>query len=131
MLLAACGAPNNHAESSSNPAAAVLGFPTIPGATWDGDITTQEGDGQRIWVVSWTAPSPEFGVRRFFVRTLDQFGWRPGVRPLVYVCGPTAFVENVADALVALGHAPDRIRTEPPTEPAKCAHEKPPNPGIG
>ena len=43
---------------------------------------------------------------------LDQFGWRPGVRPLVYVCGPTAFVENVADALVALGHAPDRIRTE-------------------
>jgi ferredoxin-NADP reductase len=43
---------------------------------------------------------------------LDQFGWRPGVRPLVYVCGPTAFVENVANALVALGHAPDRIRTE-------------------
>jgi ferredoxin-NADP reductase len=28
------------------------------------------------------------------------------------VCGPTAFVETVADALVALGHEPGRIRTE-------------------
>jgi ferredoxin-NADP reductase len=30
----------------------------------------------------------------------------------VYVCGPTPFVEAVASELVALGHAPDRIRTE-------------------
>lgn len=43
---------------------------------------------------------------------LDRYGFSPGVRPLIYVCGPTAFVENVADALVGLGHAPDRIRTE-------------------
>ena len=33
-------------------------------------------------------------------------------RPLVYVCGPTAFVEAAAEALVALGHEPGRIRTE-------------------
>jgi ferredoxin-NADP reductase len=32
--------------------------------------------------------------------------------PLVYVCGPTAFVETVANALVELGHRPERIRTE-------------------
>jgi ferredoxin-NADP reductase len=38
---------------------------------------------------------------------------RPTVRrPLVYVCGPTGFVEGVADELVALGHEPARIRTE-------------------
>jgi ferredoxin-NADP reductase len=43
---------------------------------------------------------------------LDRYGFSPGVRPLIYVCGPTAFVETVADALVGLGHAPDRIRTE-------------------
>jgi len=30
----------------------------------------------------------------------------------VYVCGPTTFVEAVADNLVALGHRPGRIRTE-------------------
>lgn len=38
--------------------------------------------------------------------------WPPEQRPLVYVCGPTGFVEHVADALVALGHEPARIKTE-------------------
>jgi ferredoxin-NADP reductase len=33
-------------------------------------------------------------------------------RPLIYVCGPTGFVEGAADALVALGHEPSRVRTE-------------------
>ncbi|WP_312167978.1 ferredoxin reductase [Microbacterium sp.] len=32
--------------------------------------------------------------------------------PSVYVCGPTGFVEAVADLLVTAGHSPDRIRTE-------------------
>jgi ferredoxin-NADP reductase len=32
--------------------------------------------------------------------------------PTVYVCGPTAFVEVVARALVGLGHDPARIKTE-------------------
>jgi ferredoxin-NADP reductase len=32
--------------------------------------------------------------------------------PRVYVCGPTRFVEAVADALVALGYQAGRIRTE-------------------
>ena len=32
--------------------------------------------------------------------------------PLVLVCGPTAFVEVVADALLDLGHDPAQIRTE-------------------
>ena len=32
--------------------------------------------------------------------------------PHVYICGPTTFVEAAADGLVAIGLAPDRIRTE-------------------
>jgi ferredoxin-NADP reductase len=32
--------------------------------------------------------------------------------PDVFVCGPTSFVEQVADALVRLGHPPAKIRTE-------------------
>jgi ferredoxin-NADP reductase len=43
---------------------------------------------------------------------LAEAAWAPAERPLVYVCGPTEFVEAVADALVMLGHPPDRIRTE-------------------
>jgi ferredoxin-NADP reductase len=36
----------------------------------------------------------------------------PSASPTCYVCGPTAFVERVADALAAIGHDVARIRTE-------------------
>jgi ferredoxin-NADP reductase len=43
---------------------------------------------------------------------LAEVGWPADERPLVYVCGPTAFVETAASSLVELGHDPGRIRTE-------------------
>jgi ferredoxin-NADP reductase len=43
---------------------------------------------------------------------LDALGPPPGARPHVFVCGPTAFVEHVADLLVAGGHEPGRIHAE-------------------
>jgi ferredoxin-NADP reductase len=43
---------------------------------------------------------------------LEDVAWPATDRPLVYVCGPTGFVEAVADALVALGHDASRVRTE-------------------
>jgi ferredoxin-NADP reductase len=43
---------------------------------------------------------------------LAEVAWPAAERPLVYVCGPTGFVEAVADALVSLGHDPRRVRTE-------------------
>jgi ferredoxin-NADP reductase len=43
---------------------------------------------------------------------VDQLAWPPDGRPLNYVCGPTAFVEAVAEVLVQGGHEPSRIRTE-------------------
>nr|WP_221475857.1 ferredoxin reductase [Sphaerisporangium rubeum] len=39
-------------------------------------------------------------------------GWGPERMPLCYVCGPTGFVEAVADLLVDQGHPAGRIRTE-------------------
>ena len=45
-------------------------------------------------------------VDRRMLREVDV----PGAR--VYVCGPTPFVESVANDLVALGHDPATIRTE-------------------
>jgi ferredoxin-NADP reductase len=52
------------------------------------------------------------GAGRLTAATLNTFGW-PAVRqPACLVCGPTGFVETVADMLVALGHDPRRIKTE-------------------
>ena len=51
-------------------------------------------------------------TRRVDEQMLDEVGPPASVRPLVFVCGPTPFVEAVATALVQLGHEPNRIRTE-------------------
>jgi ferredoxin-NADP reductase len=50
--------------------------------------------------------------RRIDQDRLREIAWPPDERPLVYVCGPTAFVEVAATALVQLGHEPGRIKTE-------------------
>jgi ferredoxin-NADP reductase len=51
-------------------------------------------------------------ARRVDAAMLAEVGWAAAERPLVFVCGPTPFVEAVAGACVALGHAPERVRTE-------------------
>jgi ferredoxin-NADP reductase len=43
---------------------------------------------------------------------LREVAWPANERPLSFVCGPTALVESVAAALVSLGNAPERVRTE-------------------
>jgi len=43
---------------------------------------------------------------------LAQVAWPAAERPRIFVCGPTAFVETAAAALVELGHAAQAIKTE-------------------
>ena len=43
---------------------------------------------------------------------LGQVAGPPADGALIYVCGPSGFVETAANWLVELGHAPERIRTE-------------------
>lgn len=43
---------------------------------------------------------------------LKSVTFQPEDAPTTYVCGPTPFVEAVADLLVAAGHDPARVRTE-------------------
>jgi ferredoxin-NADP reductase len=43
---------------------------------------------------------------------LAAAGPDPSAQPGVYVCGPTGFVEQVADLLVSRGHAPANVYTE-------------------
>ena len=50
--------------------------------------------------------------RRVDAEMLAQVGPYADERPRAFVCGPTPFVEAVADALVGLGHDPARVKTE-------------------
>ncbi len=51
-------------------------------------------------------------ARRVDAEMLADVGPGPAERPRAYVCGPTPFVETVAEALVGLGHDPQSIKTE-------------------
>jgi ferredoxin-NADP reductase len=50
--------------------------------------------------------------RRIDAEMLAEVAWSSDERPLTFVCGPTPFVETVANALVNLGHDAARVKTE-------------------
>ena len=50
--------------------------------------------------------------RRVDADMLREIAWPPAEAPRAYVCGPTSFVEAVAECLVALGHHPALVKTE-------------------
>ena len=51
-------------------------------------------------------------VGRLDAARLATLAWPPADRPASFVCGPTGFVEAVADLLVEQGYAPEQIKTE-------------------
>ena len=78
------------------------------------DRMTGANVGLSVWpTLTRTQPAGWTGYRR----RIDQAMLREaieqvGATPHSYICGPTAFVEAVADALVTTGVPPERIRTE-------------------
>ena len=64
---------------------------------------------------AFTRSAPAGHVRapgRIDAAFLAEFGFAPALRPTVFVCGPTGFVETIADLLVTAGHDPHRVKTE-------------------
>jgi ferredoxin-NADP reductase len=57
---------------------------------------------------------PSWGgyARRVDAELLREVAWPAEQGALAYVCGPTSFVETVAEGLVALGYPPARVKTE-------------------
>ena len=61
----------------------------------------------REWPADWRGHRGRIDVE-LLARVVPQ----PAERPLAYICGPTSFVESVAQGLIDLGNDPGRIRTE-------------------
>jgi ferredoxin-NADP reductase len=85
-----------------------------PDALYADELESLVGDHLDVqWVYTRQAPDgARRRPRRVDAEILSADVIPAGDRPLVYVCGPTGFVEAVAGTLVALGHDPARIRTE-------------------
>lgn len=58
------------------------------------------------------APAGEPRIGRIDADLLSRYAFKPEDGATTYVCGPTPFVETVADLLVAAGHDPAKVRTE-------------------
>jgi ferredoxin-NADP reductase len=75
----------------------------------------QPGDGGLDVRYLYTRSAPDGFARppgRLTAEDLRNGVWPPVFPPECFVCGPTGFVEAVADLLVGLGHEPRRVKTE-------------------
>jgi ferredoxin-NADP reductase len=77
-------------------------------------LAAGEADGVEVSVAYTREGPPGWPdpVGRVDAARLAATTWPPAERPTTYICGPTAFVETVADLLLAAGHEAGRIRTE-------------------
>jgi ferredoxin-NADP reductase len=88
-----------------------------PGGLWyRGELQALSEDDHGVGVTYiYTRTAPLNWPRppgRIDAQLVAECGWPSTLSPTCYVCGPTSFVEHVAGLLTALGHVPDRIRTE-------------------
>ena len=104
-----------HRASASSAPFRLLYSVRAPGdALYATELGDAVGDAFSLtWVYTrLTPPDWPTPAGRVTPRTLAEHCLPPEQEPLVFVCGPTGFVEAVADALVGLGHDPGRVRTE-------------------
>ena len=78
------------------------------------DDLVQAGAGLEVFITLTRVRPPHWTgyERRVDRQMLSEVAWPPEHRPLTFVCGPTPFVEAVAESLVSLGHEADRVKTE-------------------
>jgi ferredoxin-NADP reductase len=84
----------------------------IARAELDG-LAARDDDVAVTYTLTRAAPQGWWGpTRRVDTAMLREVLWPGDVNVTTFVCGPTPFVESVATGLIALSHAPDRVRTE-------------------
>jgi len=98
---------------SDVPARLLYSSRTLPDVIYRGELD-HYGDGARvIYTLTRSQPPGWTGYSgRVNAATLAETAWPASQHPLAFVCGPTRFVETVAENLIALGYPPDRVKTE-------------------
>jgi len=106
---------HHRASGSDVPMRLLYSARSFPGIIYRDELTGLAGTGGIGVDFTLTREQPEGwdGYRgRIDKELTEKVGWPPAEHPLMYVCGPTGFVEAAANALIELGHEPSRIRTE-------------------
>jgi ferredoxin-NADP reductase len=88
-----------------------------PGAVFYRDElrALSDRDHSVIVIYAYTRATPKDSSRppgRIDATLIATGTWPSNLNPTSYVCGPTSFVENANDLLIAAGHGRENIRTE-------------------
>jgi ferredoxin-NADP reductase len=98
---------------SAVPARLLYSSRTLPDVIYHGELD-QYGDGVRvICTLTRSQPPGWTGYSgRVTAAMLTETVWPASQHPLAFICGPTSFVEAVAENLIGLGYPPERVKTE-------------------
>jgi ferredoxin-NADP reductase len=102
------------ADAGGPPFRLLYSVRTPEDALYRDEVMRLAGQGIDVtWVYTRGGPSGWTGpIGRLDQAALSSATWPASDSPDVFVCGPTGFVEHVADELVQLGHPPLRVKTE-------------------
>jgi ferredoxin-NADP reductase len=107
---------HRHAVASHVPARLLVSARTADDVLYSGELgeLAEADDGfELLATLTREAPPGWTGfTRRVDREMLAEVAWDPDEFARTYVCGPTAFVEAAAEALVGLGHDPGLVKTE-------------------
>jgi ferredoxin-NADP reductase len=102
-------------SSSSTPVRLLYSVRDPSSVIYHDELRALTDRGPRRLTLAWSRSAPEGSDQppgRVDAALIAAATLPPADRPACFVCGPTGFVETVADLLVATGHDPARIRTE-------------------
>jgi ferredoxin-NADP reductase len=88
---------------------------TLPDVIYRPELESYgDGDGIAVSYTLTRAQPPGWTgyAGRVDAAQLAEVAWPADKEPLAFVCGPTSFVEAVAEGLVGLGYPPGRVKTE-------------------
>jgi ferredoxin-NADP reductase len=101
---------------SEVPARLLYSVRSLPDMIYRDELDGYAGDVAITYALTRTQPPGWTGHRgRVDAALLADIAWPSGSEhgdPIAYVCGPTAFVETIADGLTKLGYPAHRVKTE-------------------
>lgn len=102
-------------RAARNPTRLLYSARSPSDALFSADLSAASGEGRAAVTYVYTRVTPHgwpLPPGRLDADALARVAWPRESDAVAYVCGPTGFVETVADLLVDIGHDPANIRTE-------------------
>jgi ferredoxin-NADP reductase len=98
---------------AATPARLLYSARSLPDVIYREELERYDSGFDLVYALTRSQPPGWTGHKgRVDAALLAEVAWPTGQDPLAFVCGPTSFVEAVAEGLVGLGYPPGRVKTE-------------------